>query len=161
MPQVLSTFAKEARDSPYMSEDSIRMSQDLMRETSEILVESGRCYRTVLSLDPRDARALLNWGSALCLRAKLIETKDAENAIALYDAAIEKFDVSSFVFPSLVSFVFVADFLIFVLRSDCRPPCNSSLTWSKERERWTGRGGPLIIFCDPWSFSNRFWSQEN
>ncbi|QDZ24063.1 hypothetical protein A3770_12p65810 [Chloropicon primus] len=99
--RVLSTFAKEARDSPFMSEESIKMSQDLKRRTGEILVQSGRCYRTVLSLDPRDARALVNWGSALCLRAKLIEVEDADSAVDLYDAAIEKFAASLQLDPNM------------------------------------------------------------
>jgi len=100
--KVLGTFAREARDGAYVSEESVRMSEDVAVEAGEILVRSGRCYRAVLSLNPRDARALLNWGNALCLRAKLVERRDADSAVELYDAAIEKFSASLQLQPDLV-----------------------------------------------------------
>ena len=78
------------------------MSEDVAVEAGEILVRSGRCYRAVLSLNPRDARALLNWGNALCLRAKLVERREADSAVELYDAAIEKFSASLQLQPDLV-----------------------------------------------------------
>ena len=95
--RLLNTFRQEARENPMiMNEESIRMSEDLTRETSQVLVESGRCFRTVLSLNPRDSRALLNWGNALCLRAKLV---DSESAYELYQAALEKFTVAQQLSP--------------------------------------------------------------
>jgi hypothetical protein len=92
--KVLSTFAQEARDNPFMNEQSLQMSEDLTQETNDFLIESGRCFRTVLSLNSRDPRALLNWGNALCLRAKLVGRRDVDSALDLYDAALEKFEAS-------------------------------------------------------------------
>ena len=63
-------------------------------EAERLLRNSGRCYRQVLALNSRDSLALFNWGSALCLRAKLCEQEDAETAYKLYAAAIEKFEVA-------------------------------------------------------------------
>lgn len=41
-------------------------------EAEALLVEAGRCFRTVLEADARDERALCNWAAALCARAELV-----------------------------------------------------------------------------------------
>ena len=44
----------------------------LCGECEQALVEAGRRYRSALSLDNRDARAVFNWGLALCFRGQLL-----------------------------------------------------------------------------------------
>ena len=61
-------------------------------------MDAGRRFRAVLSGAPDDCRALVNWGNALCLRARLLESEGgeqaAEDARALYGAAVEKYDAA-------------------------------------------------------------------
>ncbi|XP_030467901.2 uncharacterized protein LOC115686673 [Syzygium oleosum] len=64
-------------------------------ECEELLVEAGRKYRLVLSIDGNDARALYNWGLALSFRAQLIADIGPEAAFdadKVFMAAIDKFD---------------------------------------------------------------------
>ncbi|GJP49057.1 hypothetical protein CLOM_g8324, partial [Closterium sp. NIES-68] len=70
----------------------------LADECEQLLVQAGRQYRQALSMDKRDARALFNWGLALCYRGQLVaeEAGDNEEYKALADrmfcAAIDKFE---------------------------------------------------------------------
>ncbi|KAL2932029.1 Protein HLB1 [Bienertia sinuspersici] len=60
-----------------------------------LLVEAGRKYRTALSIDGNDVRALYNWGLALSFRAQLIADVGPEAALdadKLFLAAIDKFN---------------------------------------------------------------------
>lgn len=45
---------------------------EVCEECEELLVEAGRKYRTALSIDGNDVKALYNWGLALSFRAQLI-----------------------------------------------------------------------------------------
>lgn len=46
-------------------------SMSLSKEATEYMILAGRRFRAVLGLNPGDERALVNWGQALCMRAKL------------------------------------------------------------------------------------------
>lgn len=68
---------------------------EVCEECEELLVEAGRKYRTALSIDGNDVRALYNWGLALTFRAQLIADIGPEVALdadKIYLAAIDKFD---------------------------------------------------------------------
>ncbi|KAJ1260897.1 hypothetical protein BS78_10G267400 [Paspalum vaginatum] len=68
---------------------------DVCEECESLLVEAGRSYRTALSIDPDDAKALYNWGLALIFRAQLLADIGPEAAVdadRVYLAAIDKFD---------------------------------------------------------------------
>ncbi|KAJ7541790.1 hypothetical protein O6H91_10G077000 [Diphasiastrum complanatum] len=73
-----------------------RTLQEVCEECEKLLVEAGRKYRLALSLDRRDARALYNWGLALCFRAQLTAEERTEtttqDADKIYLAAIDKFE---------------------------------------------------------------------
>lgn len=45
---------------------------DVCEECESLLVEAGRSYRTALSIDSGDVKALYNWGLALIFRAQLL-----------------------------------------------------------------------------------------
>ncbi|KAG6540819.1 hypothetical protein Mapa_017797 [Marchantia paleacea] len=70
--------------------------QNVCEECEELLVDAGRKYRTALTLDRADMRALYNWGLALCYRGQLIADEGGERAIQdadkVYLAAIDKFE---------------------------------------------------------------------
>ena len=40
-------------------------------------------------------RALVNWGHALCMRARLVAPRDTDAAVRLYEAAAEKFTAAA------------------------------------------------------------------
>ncbi|XP_074303356.1 uncharacterized protein LOC141637836 [Silene latifolia] len=64
-------------------------------ECETLLVQAGRKYRTALTIDGNDLRALYNWGLALFFRAQLIADIGPEavpDADKLFMAAIDKFD---------------------------------------------------------------------
>ncbi|KAF8029900.1 hypothetical protein BT93_E2350 [Corymbia citriodora subsp. variegata] len=64
-------------------------------ECEGLLVEAGRKYRLVLSIDGDDVRALYNWGLALSFRAQLIADIGPEAAFdadKVFMAAIDKFN---------------------------------------------------------------------
>lgn len=64
-------------------------------ECESLLVEAGRSYRTALSIDSGDVKALYNWGLALIFRAQLLADIGPEAAVdadRVYLAAIDKFD---------------------------------------------------------------------
>ncbi|CAA6666598.1 unnamed protein product [Spirodela intermedia] len=68
---------------------------DVCEECEELLIDAGRNYKMVLSIDENDVRALYNWGLALSFRAELIADAGpdaATDADKVYLAAIEKFD---------------------------------------------------------------------
>ncbi|GAB2231417.1 hypothetical protein Droror1_Dr00010423 [Drosera rotundifolia] len=68
---------------------------DVCQECEDFLIEAGRRYRTALSIDGNDMRALYNWGLALSFRAQLIADIGPEAAVdadKLFLAAIDKFD---------------------------------------------------------------------
>ncbi|KAM0942269.1 putative tetratricopeptide-like helical domain superfamily [Dioscorea sansibarensis] len=68
---------------------------DVCEECEELLIEAGRKYRSALSIDGNDVRALYNWGLALSFRAQLIADIGPEAAFdadKVYLAAIDKFD---------------------------------------------------------------------
>uniref|UniRef100_A0A1D1YZ64 E3 ubiquitin-protein ligase HACE1 n=1 Tax=Anthurium amnicola TaxID=1678845 RepID=A0A1D1YZ64_9ARAE len=68
---------------------------DVCEECEELLIEAGRNYKMVLSIEENDVRALYNWGLALSFRAQLIADigpDAAFDADKMYLAAIEKFD---------------------------------------------------------------------
>ncbi|WVZ78344.1 hypothetical protein U9M48_026073 [Paspalum notatum var. saurae] len=68
---------------------------DVCEECESLLVEAGRSYRTALSIDPDDVKALYNWGLALIFRAQLLADIGPEAAVdadQVYLAAIDKFD---------------------------------------------------------------------
>ncbi|ONK79708.1 uncharacterized protein A4U43_C01F9230 [Asparagus officinalis] len=68
---------------------------EVCEECEVLLVEAGRKYRTALSIDGNDVRALYNWGLALSFRAQLVADigpEAAPDADKIYLAAIDKFD---------------------------------------------------------------------
>ncbi|GJN39432.1 hypothetical protein PR202_gb28550 [Eleusine coracana subsp. coracana] len=78
------------------SRDSISAALvDVCEECESLLVEAGRSYRTALSIDSADVKALYNWGLALIFRAQLLADIGPEAAVdadRVYLAAIDKFD---------------------------------------------------------------------
>ncbi|CAM6103979.1 unnamed protein product [Calypogeia fissa] len=78
-------------------QDSMEVTlQEVCEECEELLVDAGRKFRTALSVDKSDVRALYNWGLALCYRAQLIAEEGGERAMQdadkVYLAAIDKFE---------------------------------------------------------------------
>ncbi|KAE8814261.1 hypothetical protein D1007_08320 [Hordeum vulgare] len=64
-------------------------------ECESLLVEAGRSYRTAVSIDSGDVKALYNWGLALIFRGQLLSDIGPEAAVdadRVYLAAIDKFD---------------------------------------------------------------------
>ncbi|VAI94274.1 unnamed protein product [Triticum turgidum subsp. durum] len=64
-------------------------------ECESLLVEAGRSYRTAVSIDSGDVKALYNWGLALIFRGQLLADIGPEAAVdadRVYLAAIDKFD---------------------------------------------------------------------
>jgi hypothetical protein len=60
-------------DSRILSRESISSALvDVCEECESLLVEAGRSYRTALSIDSGDVKALYNWGLALIFRAQLL-----------------------------------------------------------------------------------------
>ena len=67
----------------------------LSSEAEELLLLAGRRYRQVLELDPRQPKALINWGKVVCLRAEIArESGNLREAGTLFDNAAEKFDAA-------------------------------------------------------------------
>lgn len=88
------TRARAGRDE---QRESLELTlQNVCEECEELLVDAGRKYRTALTLDRADMRALYNWGLALCYRGQLIADEGGERAIQdadkVYLAAIDKFE---------------------------------------------------------------------
>ncbi|KAH7669176.1 TPR-like protein [Dioscorea alata] len=83
-------------DAPVQSrEEAASVLIDMCEECEELLIEAGRKYRSALSIDGNDVRALYNWGLALSFRAQLIADIGPEAAFdadRVYLAAIDKFD---------------------------------------------------------------------
>ncbi|CAL5040699.1 unnamed protein product [Urochloa decumbens] len=83
-------------DSRILSADNISSALvDVCEECESLLVEAGRSYRTALSIDSGDVKALYNWGLALIFRAQLLADIGPEAAVdadRVYLAAIDKFD---------------------------------------------------------------------
>lgn len=83
-------------DSTILSTDNISSALvDVCEECESLLVEAGRSYRTALSIDSGDVKALYNWGLALIFRAQLLADIGPEAAVdadQVYLAAIDKFD---------------------------------------------------------------------
>ncbi|RLN11495.1 hypothetical protein C2845_PM09G24660 [Panicum miliaceum] len=83
-------------DSRILSRESISSALvDVCEECESLLVEAGRSYRTALSIDSGDVKALYNWGLALIFRAQLLADIGPEAAVdadQVYLAAIDKFD---------------------------------------------------------------------
>lgn len=68
---------------------------DVCEECESLLVDAGRSYRTAVSIDSGDVKALYNWGLALIFRAQLLADIGPEAAVdadRVYLAAIDKFD---------------------------------------------------------------------
>ncbi|KAL6873988.1 hypothetical protein ACP4OV_014070 [Aristida adscensionis] len=68
---------------------------DVCEECESLLVEAGRSYKTALSIDSGDVKALYNWGLALIFRGQLLADIGPEAAVdadQVYLAAIDKFD---------------------------------------------------------------------
>ncbi|XP_039135205.1 uncharacterized protein LOC120272445 isoform X3 [Dioscorea cayenensis subsp. rotundata] len=65
---------------------------DVLEECEELLIEVGRKYRSALSIDGNDVRALYNLGLALSLHAQLIADIGLEAAFDADKEAIAKFD---------------------------------------------------------------------
>ncbi|KAK1615183.1 hypothetical protein QYE76_020700 [Lolium multiflorum] len=68
---------------------------DVCEECESLLVEAGRSYRTAVSIDSSDVKALYNWGLALTFRGQLLADIGPEAAVdadRVYLAAIDKFD---------------------------------------------------------------------
>ncbi|CAN6215504.1 unnamed protein product [Urochloa humidicola] len=68
---------------------------DVCEECESLLVEAGRSYRTALSIDSGDVKALYNWGLALIFRGQLLADIGPDAAVdadQVYLAAIDKFD---------------------------------------------------------------------
>ncbi|XP_068640280.1 uncharacterized protein [Aristolochia californica] len=80
----------------FLSKDKVAsILVDVCEECEEFLVEAGRMYRTALSIDEYDAKALYNWGLALSFRGQLISDiglEAASDADKVFLAAIDKFD---------------------------------------------------------------------
>eukprot|EP00741_Cyanophora_paradoxa_P011389 tig00020556_g11000.t1 len=70
------------------------LAQSKIKKTDEekerVLLEAGGHYRALIVLDPRNVRALFNWGLALCYRARL-RPEGGKDADSFYGAAVEKF----------------------------------------------------------------------
>ena len=71
----------------------------LAAEAQELLLLAGRQYKGVLEADPGQARAFLNWGRVVCLRAELARDGsggdgDPAAAAALFTNAADKFDAA-------------------------------------------------------------------
>ncbi|CAL5050314.1 unnamed protein product [Urochloa decumbens] len=83
-------------DSRILSAENISSALvDVCEECESLLVEAGRSYRTALSIDSGDVKALYNWGLALIFRAQLLADIGPEAAVdadRVYLAAIDKFD---------------------------------------------------------------------
>ncbi|CAN6206570.1 unnamed protein product [Urochloa humidicola] len=83
-------------DSRILSTENISSALvDVCEECESLLVEAGRSYRTALSIDSGDVKALYNWGLALTFRAQLLADIGPEAAVdadRVYLAAIDKFD---------------------------------------------------------------------
>jgi hypothetical protein len=60
-------------DRRMLSRDNISAAlADVCEECESLLIEAGRSYRTALSIDSSDVKALYNWGLALIFRAQLL-----------------------------------------------------------------------------------------
>jgi hypothetical protein len=60
-------------DRRMLSRDNISAALvDVCEECESLLIEAGRSYRTALSIDSSDVKALYNWGLALIFRAQLL-----------------------------------------------------------------------------------------
>ncbi|KAF8692359.1 hypothetical protein HU200_039687 [Digitaria exilis] len=83
-------------DSRVLSRENISSALvQVCEECESLLVEAGRSYRTALSIDSGDVKALYNWGLALIFRAQLLADIGSEAAVdadRMYLAAIDKFD---------------------------------------------------------------------
>ncbi|CAN6162580.1 unnamed protein product [Urochloa humidicola] len=83
-------------DSRILSTENISSALvDVCEECESLLVEAGRSYRTALSIDSGDVKALYNWGLALIFRGQLLADIGPEAAVdadQVYLAAIDKFD---------------------------------------------------------------------
>jgi len=90
--KLMDTLSATSDPRSWQGGDSESILDELSKETSGLLIEAGRCFREVLALNSKDAKALLNWGNALCLRARMTVGQDVDSAHNLYDAAIEKFE---------------------------------------------------------------------
>ncbi|KAK9150088.1 hypothetical protein Syun_008397 [Stephania yunnanensis] len=92
----ISRIQVKGLDEQVMSRDAVAsILVDVCEECEELLVAAGRRYKTALSIDGNDARALYNWGLALYYRAQLIADIGpgaAFDADKVYLAAIDKFD---------------------------------------------------------------------
>lgn len=83
-------------DDPLVNKD--RIISTLMKVCEEcegLLIKAGRTYKTALSIDANDVRALYNWGLALSFRAQLIADigpSAARDADQIFMAAIDKFN---------------------------------------------------------------------
>ncbi|CAK0782613.1 hypothetical protein CVIRNUC_005815 [Coccomyxa viridis] len=77
-------YSYEERDAASLAEEQIT------GEAEAALVVAGQKFLAVVEQNPEDARALGNWGNALCLRAELAQ--DAVVACALYEAAVAKYE---------------------------------------------------------------------
>ncbi|KAK9131751.1 hypothetical protein Scep_011279 [Stephania cephalantha] len=92
----ISRIQVKGLDDQVMSRDAVAsILVDVCEECEELLVAAGRRYKTALSIDGNDARALYNWGLALYYRAQLIADIGpgaAFDADKVYLAAIDKFD---------------------------------------------------------------------
>lgn len=76
--------------------DAIEASKErLAEEAEELLVVAGRRFKRVLELDPEQARAFVNWGRVVGLRAELRLAQGQEkDAIGLFENAAEKFEAA-------------------------------------------------------------------
>lgn len=83
-----------------MAEDAAARGQPeaaerLTQQAEQLLVKAGRLYREVLEGDASQARAFLNWGRVICLRAET--ARDRGNATGAHDLfcnAAEKFEAA-------------------------------------------------------------------
>ncbi|KAL9452539.1 hypothetical protein AB3S75_008348 [Citrus x aurantiifolia] len=83
-------------DYQFVNKDKIAsLLVDACEQCEELLVKAGRKYRSALSIDGNDVRALYNWGLALSFRAQLVADIGPEMAFdadKIFLAAIDKFD---------------------------------------------------------------------
>ncbi|PRW33600.1 hypothetical protein C2E21_7497 [Chlorella sorokiniana] len=75
----------------------------LAAEAQELLLLAGRKYRDVLQLDPKQAKAFVNWGRVVGLRAEMARAAgDAAEGARLFSRAADKFDAALDIEPQKV-----------------------------------------------------------
>eukprot|EP00210_Caulerpa_lentillifera_P009356 g8920.t1 len=91
-------------DTEKKDDSSTNAVDQLELEAKEFLVLSGRRFKDLLKVNDDDKKAYMNWGKALCMRARL--EKDSILKMQLYDAAIVKYEKVLTIDPEFVNAMF-------------------------------------------------------